>query len=202
MLHADNRTRRRPARAQEGEDARNDSAGGAAPLPRARLREHDCRADCRGGGGLAEHVLPLLPDARKTSCSTTCSTRCSSRPSELSRGAESDASAPRRFSGACSRACPTRSWRSSGSGRRCSSPSRSFGRPGWASLAGAIQMTEGDDRGTARAAGRRFRRAQLRGRRPWSCTGSDARTRRRTRELDLFELIDAGFAHLEAGLPL
>lgn len=48
--------------AQEGQDALRDPDRGPRPLPHAGIRRGDGRADLRGGRGLGEHLLPLLPD--------------------------------------------------------------------------------------------------------------------------------------------
>src|SRR3712207_936433 len=53
--------RDRPARAQEGTDARADRAGGDEALRRARIRPDDDQRHRRGRGDLAADVLRLLP---------------------------------------------------------------------------------------------------------------------------------------------
>ena len=50
------------ARAQEGQDACCHPGARVPAVPRAGLRRHHGRADRRRRRGLAEHVLPLLPD--------------------------------------------------------------------------------------------------------------------------------------------
>ena len=74
-----------PARAQEGEDTRADPAGGAASLPRARLRGR--RRSSRSPKQRRSRRAPSSATSRrrKMSFSTTCSIRRSSRRSKRSR---------------------------------------------------------------------------------------------------------------------